>query len=358
MKLPSKTLSLKDFKIYFDGYLREFVLKKRAHIQSVADPDSVYGAISYACDLVVGGGKRARPYLAYLGFLIEGGKVTESFFRTVVALEIFHTFALIHDDIIDKGVERHGMKTVHEFVKEEKHGFHQEPLHIGQAQAILVGDLLFSWSLEILHSIKSEKIKKVVMTEFFAMVEEVVVGQMLDVDIMTRKKVSVEVIKKKNRLKTSGYSFTEPMKIGALLAKGKIAPARKDFYREFGTALGEAFQIQDDLLDVIGDPAKTGKDTLVDFQAGQHTYLSNELFNLNDPQVEKVRNEHFGKAFDAEKKKEIILLFIDKGVVSSASKRAKDEYDRAVQILSKAKLPKHHAKHIGDLIAYISQRVS
>lgn len=358
MKLPSKTLSLKDFKDYFDDYLKEFVSSKRSDIQNIADPDSVYGAISYACDLVVNGGKRARPYLAYLGFLLEGGKLTESFFRTVVSLEIFHAFALIHDDVIDKGLERHGMKTLHEFVKEEKLGAHHEPLRIGQAQAILVGDLLFAWSFEVLSNIKSEKIKNAVTAEFFAMVQEVVVGQMLDVDIMTRKKVSVEVIKKKNRLKTSGYSFTEPMKIGALLAKGKISKDRLSFYQEFGGALGEAFQIQDDLLDVVGDPVKTGKDTLADFQAGQHTYLSNELFDLNDSEVEVIRREYFGKALNPQAKQLIIAAFTNKGIVNSASKKAKDEYARAMKILLEANFSKLHTKHIGDLIAYISQRVS
>lgn len=358
MKLPTKTLPLKEFKVFFDQYLKDFVEKKRVDVQDVADPDSVYGAISYACDLVLNGGKRARPYLAYLGFLLEKGKVSDAFFRTIVALEIFHMFALIHDDVIDKGVERHGMKTLHNFIAEEKRGLHDEPLHIGEGQAVLVGDLLFSWSLEIITSIKSEKIRMAVTKEFFSMVEEVVIGQMLDVDIMTRKEVSVDVIRKKNRLKTSGYSFIEPMKIGALLAKGAISEDRKSFYQDFGGALGEAFQIQDDLLDIVGDPRKTGKDVLVDFQAGQHTYLTNELFAINDVQVQEMRKNFFGRRFDLAHKTTIIDLFLKKGVVDSAVRRAQLEYDKALQILNKADLPKHHVKHIHDLITYISGRVS
>lgn len=265
------------FKKKFDVYLRLHLDRKIKDICRFTKDTSILAYINYLRKISLSGGKRIRPYLAFLMYQMLGGKEEEKTLKLLVFLEIFHIFCLIHDDIMDKSNLRHGIPTAHiyisSFLKKEKRIGNLN--HVGNSQAILLGDILLTWSQEIinLNKVFSSKILQKVKIYFYEMVDEVSIGQMIDVDIATRKKVSKDLIDEKTRLKTAGYSFIKPLLFGAALS-GKNTEKVETFCKDFGLRMGIAFQTQDDLLDIISSDSKLGKTTSLDKSQNQHTYFT------------------------------------------------------------------------------------
>ena len=130
------------------------------------------------------------------------------------------------------------------------------------------------------------------------MVYEVTVGQMIDVDITTRKKISKKLLDQKTYLKTAGYSFIKPLQIGAALA-GKNTKKVEKFCKEFGLAMGIAFQAQDDLLDITSNEKQLQKTTSLDKSQNQHTYFT---YFKSLKEGKKIIEKNFNKAKDLVKK--------------------------------------------------------
>lgn len=265
------------FKQKFDVYFDACLEKKIKNISKFTVDFSILSYIDYLKRIFLPGGKRIRPYLAFLIYKTLNGKGDKKVLELLVFLEIFHDYCLVHDDIIDKSNLRHGIPTANVFVsnylkKEKRIG---DLNHVGNSQAILLGDILLIWSQEILNLDKKfpqETINKV-KEYYYEMVNEVIVGQMIDVDISTRKNIPKELIDEKTKLKTAGYSFINPLLIGAALC-GKDSSEIKTFCKEFGLAMGVAFQTQDDLLDISSSDNKLGKRTSLDKSQNQHTYFT------------------------------------------------------------------------------------
>jgi geranylgeranyl diphosphate synthase, type I len=265
------------FKKKFDVLLEKYLNQKVQNISKFTGDPSVQNYINYLKKISLSGGKRIRPYLAYLIYQTLSDKEDNNVLKFLIFLEIFHIFCLIHDDIMDKSSLRHGIPTVNAYVlnylkKEKRLG---DLNHVGNSQAILLGDILLTWSQEIINSNKNfpQAIIHNVNKYFYRMVNEVSVGQMIDVDMATRENVSKELIDEKTRLKTAGYSFINPLLIGAALY-GKDNDEIKKFCKEFGLAMGIAFQTQDDLLDVTSSDKKLGKTASLDQSQNQHTYFT------------------------------------------------------------------------------------
>jgi geranylgeranyl diphosphate synthase, type I len=265
------------FKKRFDVLLEKYLDKKIQSIYKFTKDASIRNYLNYVKKISLSGGKRIRPYLAYLMYQALSGKENQKIFEFLVFLEIFHTYCLVHDDIMDKSSLRHGIPTAQNYVsdylkKEKRLG---DLNHVGNSQAILLGDILLAWSQEIIDSNDKfpQKIIKKIRTYFYEMINEVIVGQMIDVDMVTRKNVSKELIDEKTRLKTAGYSFINPLLIGAALS-GNMNKNIETFCKEFGLAMGIAFQTQDDLLDATSSDKKLGKTTSLDQSQNQHTYFT------------------------------------------------------------------------------------
>lgn len=286
---------IKVFKQKFDIYLKDYLDKKIQELTFYTKDSDVLDYVNYAKQITLSGGKRIRPYIAYLMYKSLGGKDTENALKLLVSLEVFHSFGLIHDDIIDRGNIRHGIPTSHVYIanklkKEKRHG---NLIHIGNSQAILIGDIFLSWSQEnlSLNTDFDQRIIQKIKSHFYKMIDEVIIGQMIDVDIATRHKVSKELIDEKIRLKTAGYSFIKPLQIGASLA-GKETEEIEKFCKEFGIAMGIAFQTQDDLLDITSTENKLYKTVLSDVANHQHTYLT----QLGIRQAKEIINNNFKRA--------------------------------------------------------------
>ncbi len=244
---------LQKFKEKFDPYLKRFLEQKIDSLSKYSTDIYISGYINYVKKIALMGGKRIRPYIAYLSYFAFGGKEVEKALKILVSLEIFHLFALIHDDIMDKDNMRHNLQTSHSYIadKLKKERGNKNYKHAGNSQAILLGDLFFNWSAEIINlNLDSDQtIMQRIRQLFFDMVDGTIIGQMLDIDSQSRHKITPTLNSKINYLKTARYSFIYPLLIGASLAI-KIDKDIEEMLEELGLNLGMAFQAQDDIFDV------------------------------------------------------------------------------------------------------------
>ncbi|MEV0253423.1 polyprenyl synthetase family protein [Streptomyces sp. NPDC050732] len=216
-------------------------------------------------------GKRIRPVLTVLGWQAAGGyEDSDSVVRVAAALEMFHAFALIHDDIMDESDIRRGRPTLHRALAEEEGPDRSE--HFGVSAALLLGDLAFTWSDELLHTADlTPRQFRAVLPLVTEMRSEVMFGQYLDLRATGELTDDVDATMTVNRYKTAKYTVERPLHIGAALAGA--GPEVMDAYSAYAIPLGEAFQLRDDLLGVYGDVGDTGKSRLDDLRAGKNTTL-------------------------------------------------------------------------------------
>jgi geranylgeranyl diphosphate synthase type II len=214
-------------------------------------PASLYEPIRYLMSL---GGKRLRPMLALLSYSLYKNDA-KAIVPYAVAVEAFHNFTLMHDDIMDKAPLRRGKQTVHE--------------KWNVNTAILSGDVMLVKVYDMFLGIEPEKLK-VVLKAFNQCAAEVCEGQQWDMEFETTDKVTEEQYINMIRLKTAvllGFS----LELGAILAD---APEEdRKALREFGTNIGIGFQLKDDLLDAYADPEKFGKQVGGDIIANKKTFL-------------------------------------------------------------------------------------
>ncbi len=301
-------------------------------------------------------GKRIRAYVAFLSYKANGGKENNKAIKLLSFIEIFHAFCLVHDDIMDKADERHGIETIHKFVSNSiKTDSNVDPDHFGNSQAILIGDFLFSWSWEIILTNKDFDAKVIANIQkiFQKMIDEVFFGQMLDLNVTNKNTVSDEEIIKKMLLKTAGYSFIKPMITGATLADNK---SNTKLIEKLGSHLGLAFQIQDDLLDVVFDTKLTKKSSFNDISQHQHTLLSNYILRKGNALQKKSLKDLFGKKLSGENKKRLRKIFHESGAIKYAEKEIYNNLTQASEILKKMKIDKEYKVLFNKLISNLISR--
>lgn len=207
---------------------------------------------------LVSGGKRLRPAFCYWGYRAAGGKHDERIVRAVGALELLHTFALVHDDIMDRAAERRGSPTTY-----AKHGLDA---------AILVGDLALVLADErwLTAGFGPERLVAALST-YSRMRRHVIAGQHLDVAAASRPAITEAEARRIAVLKAGMYTVEEPLIIGAELAGA--SPQLISGLSDFGRPLGEAFQLRDDLLSTFGDAPGLGKPVDSDIRQGKRNVL-------------------------------------------------------------------------------------
>jgi geranylgeranyl diphosphate synthase, type I len=220
------------------------------------------------------GGKRVRPTLLLLGYAAGGGSERQRVLGPALALELLHTCALLHDDVIDRAPTRRGRPTVHHAVAGDHRaaGWAGDPLAYGEAVAILLGDLAFVQADELfLAADVGTDALLAGLRRFTVLREEVMAGQYLDLHAATARLTDRDLALTVATLKSGRYSVARPLEIGALLAG---APAELvDGLGRVGDPLGRAFQVRDDLLGVFGAEAETGKSAASDLAEGKRTLL-------------------------------------------------------------------------------------
>ena len=239
-----------------------------AHLEdkiNVIEPKNLYNPIEYILDL---GGKRLRPILVLMGTTAYDGDYKKGL-DAALAVEVFHNFTLLHDDIMDDAPLRRGKDTVHE--------------KWDVNTAILSGDAMLILSYQLLDSYEGSSYKKL-MKLFNKTALEVCEGQQYDMDFETRETVSVEEYIKMIGLKTS-VLVAAALQMGAIIADASEEESEKIY--EFGLNLGIAFQLQDDYLDAYGDTATFGKQVGGDIMENKKTYLYIEALKNASPEIKK-----------------------------------------------------------------------
>jgi geranylgeranyl diphosphate synthase type I len=233
-----------------------------------------------ARDAVLAGGKRLRPVFAYWGWrgLVGGDAPPEPVVPALAALELLHAFALVHDDVMDASDTRRGRPTAHRALAagHRRHGLRGDPERFGVSGAILVGDLCLVWADELIAEsaragVPADRLLAA-RRHYDRMRVEAIAGQFLDVLGESSVEWSVDRALRTVRLKTASYTVVRPLRYGASLGGPVPEPVGRALTR-YGFAVGEAFQLRDDLLDVYGDPAVTGKPAGADLARGKPTVL-------------------------------------------------------------------------------------
>jgi geranylgeranyl diphosphate synthase, type II len=231
--------------------LRARIEQQLAELQLPEEPIELYDAVRYALE---GGGKRLRPVLLLLAAEAAGGRADDAI-PAALAVEIFHTFTLVHDDIMDNAAERRGRPAVH--------------IVWNESTAILSGDFLMGLSYELLARSRTHDLAGLVH-RFHRMVAAVCEGQALDDAFACREDVSVQEYLDMISRKT-GALLECTMELGAIIASADSATTR--LLARTGRELGRAFQIQDDLLDLTADDPGWGKTIGGDLVEAKKTFL-------------------------------------------------------------------------------------
>lgn len=265
--------------MYTPNQLQEVIENAVQNISYPAHPERLYEPIRYIMSL---GGKRIRPVLTLMAADLFEGDIHAAM-PAALAIETFHNFTLIHDDIMDNAPLRRGKQTVHE--------------KWGVNNAILSGDVMMVEANKHLSMLNSDVLKAALST-FNTTAQGVCEGQQLDMEFEEQEVVSIPDYINMIRLKTA-VLIGGAMKLGAQVAGASSADAEQLY--EFGENLGLAFQLQDDILDVYGDPEKFGKQVGGDIIANKKTLLLLKLKelaserDLEELELQSINKDHTDK---------------------------------------------------------------
>jgi geranylgeranyl diphosphate synthase, type I len=258
--------------------LGEIAKRVDARIEEVLDgeierwaaiDDTLVEPLQSLREFVLAGGKRLRPAFCLWAFVGAGGDVDDPCVIDAGAgLELLHTFALIHDDVMDNSKRRRGNATVHVQFEHAHHerAWRGETRRFGEGAAILIGDLAFVYADQMLRGAPAPAIDV-----FNELRLEVNVGQYLDLVGTVRGDVSVDLARTICRYKSGKYTVERPLHLGAALA-GRLDDLAGPL-TAYGDPLGEAFQLRDDLLGTFGNEALTGKPVGEDLREGKPTWM-------------------------------------------------------------------------------------
>ena len=305
-------------KLYTNNELLSLFERHIAQMPTPEEPVRLYAPIKYGLEI---GGKRIRPTLLMLAYNLYAEDI-ERALMPAMAVEIFHNFTLLHDDIMDNAAVRRGRPSVH--------------AKWGENVAILSGDAMLILAYSYLQRTNSERLSAI-FERFNKMAAEVCEGQQFDMDFETQQKVSVVDYMRMIELKTAALLAGSAI-IGALLAGASDHDCQHLY--NFAREVGLAFQLQDDLLDSYGDE-RLGKKIGGDILEGKKTILMIEAFSrASEEQREVLRTTHLRKDLsDAEKISKIKALYDELGVPERVEQQIAQKFQKALSILDTLEVP-------------------
>ena len=296
-------------------------------------PETLYAANDYFLKL---GGKRIRPVMCMMGNELFD-EIKADAWQVATAIELFHNFTLIHDDIMDAAPLRRGLETVH--------------YKYGSNTALLAGDVMLVVAYEYLNKIDSSYLKPIINI-FSKTAREVCEGQQLDMDFEKLSSVSMDDYLKMIELKTS-VLLAASLKMGAILGGG--SEGNQNHLYQFGKNLGIAFQIQDDYLDAFGDPEKFGKTAGGDIKQNKKTFLLIHALETANSYQQKELQELLTNT--AEDKVERVLQIFRACNVDDWAKELKQQYlNKAMHHLEETAVLNVRKKPLKELSEFLIQR--
>ncbi|MGI9542783.1 MAG: polyprenyl synthetase family protein, partial [Cyclobacteriaceae bacterium] len=297
------------------------------------NPEELYQPIRYILSL---GGKRLRPLLALLAYGLFKEDIS-SIIKPALAVELFHNFTLMHDDIMDQAPLRRGQPTVHE--------------KWNSNIALLSGDIMMVQAYQLLASAPNGQLKSC-LDAFSQCAAEVCEGQQIDMNFEQASDVTVEGYLDMIRKKTAaliGFS----LELGALLAGAN--DRSREGLRDFGLNIGLGFQLKDDLLDVYGEQAKFGKQVGGDIIANKKTYLLIKSLSQATPE-QKGRLDSWlqAESFNAEEKvKEITAIYDQLNIKETTEKLISQHFDNGYKALEQLSVPEGNKKPLKLFADYL-----
>ena len=300
-----------------------------------ATPESLYDAAQYILQIA---GKRVRPVAVLMGNELFND-IHPDAWHVANAIELFHNFSLIHDDIMDKAPLRRGIPTVHS--------------QFGDSSALLAGDVMLVKAYEYLSQISTEHLPAVLQL-FNKTAREVCEGQQMDMDFETKETVSLDEYLEMISLKTS-VLLAASLQLGAIIG-GARGNSQQHLY-EFGKNLGIAFQVQDDYLDCYGDPEKFGKQVGGDILSNKKTFLMIRTLEVADD-TQKKELARLAASNDADKVAKVLQIFNDCRADEWTSSLKDKYYQLAMKNLDDVAVLSSRKEELQQLAMYLLQRES
>ncbi|PWG11835.1 polyprenyl synthetase family protein [Streptomyces sp. V2] len=288
---------------------------------------------------ITAGGKRIRPLLCVMGWQAAGGSGSpETVIRLAAALELYQAFALIHDDVIDQSATRRSQPAVHRALA-DRYAAARETDHLGVSAAILIGNMALTWSDELVTEADIAPSRRVLVGRVLdAMREEMHYGQYLDLLAPLGALEDQQLPLTVARFKTAKYTVERPLHVGATLAGADTALL--GLLSRFALPLGEAFQLRDDLLGVLGDAATTGKPVLDDLREGKRTVLLAIAAQRADPGQRSVLRRWVGDPLlDEEGASAVRSVLKATDAPAAVEKMIAVRYEESLAVLKQARIP-------------------
>ncbi|GET27060.1 polyprenyl synthetase family protein [Prolixibacter sp. NT017] len=320
----------------FDRFLQE--LKKEREKIDNATPAGLYKPVSYTLDM---GGKRLRPVLVLTGANLFSENIEEAL-PAATAIEVFHNFTLLHDDLMDNASVRRGKPTVH--------------LKFNPNTAVLSGDAMMILANEYLANSPAEKLPELLKL-FSRTALEVCEGQQYDMDFESRMDVTVDEYIEMIRLKTA-VLIAGALKLGAII--GNAPEKQAKLLYDFGINIGLAFQLQDDWLDVYGDPNVFGKKIGGDILSNKKTFLLLKAQEkLQGEKKKQLQNWITKESFLSEEKIEAVTQLYNEAAVSEEAQQLMLHYhDEALKCLAQLEVEEDNKKDLVALAEQVMSRIS
>ena len=297
------------------------------HPATLYEPDNYFLSI---------GGKRIRPVICLMGNELFAD-INPDAYHVATAIELFHNFTLIHDDIMDAASLRRGMETVHK--------------KYGENTALLSGDVMLIRSYDYINKINAAYLPRI-LSLFNKTAREVCEGQQLDMDFEKQKEVLLDDYINMISLKTS-VLLAASLEMGAILGGASEHNCRHIY--EFGKNLGIAFQIQDDYLDAFGDPEKFGKEVGGDIRQNKKTFLMlHTLATANEEQKKSL--EGLIQNNPADKVEKVLAIYKNCNVDAWANQLKEKYLETAMQHLEDIAVLAVRKKSLIELSSYLIQR--
>ncbi|CAN5818608.1 polyprenyl synthetase family protein [soil metagenome] len=313
-----------------DALLTDFLCAREHDL--VALDTRLAPVVQAVASLVLSGGKRMRPAFVYWGYRASGAPHTERLWHTAAAFELLQTFALIHDDVMDRSDRRRGQPSVHRALQahHDAAGLSGDGAWFGVGSAILAGDLAFVWADELfdtgpIDSSDRERARVV----FTALRTELMAGQYLDLVLAATPDARTEQARGVALLKAGRYTVTRPLQLGAAIAG--VDPQLDAALVGYGDAVGVAFQLRDDILGLFGDPGATGKGVLDDLRQGKQTLLMLTALEAADTAQRRALTAALGDPdVDDEAAGRVRTIVADCGALATIEGQITRHFDHAI----------------------------
>jgi geranylgeranyl diphosphate synthase, type I len=317
-------------------------------------------ALVRAAHEAVRGGKRFRAAFCHWGYRAVRDDVPDpgALVRAAASLELLHASALVHDDYMDASDTRRGRPATHAMfaARHRELGWSGAAEQYGAAAAILLGDLLLSWSDELLRRCGfADDVVRDALGVFDHTRSEVIAGQFLDVSVQARGESDVDLAMRVLRYKSAKYSVERPLHVGAALAGGDESVRAE--LSAFGLPLGEAFQLRDDLLGVFGDPQLTGKPAGDDLSEGKRTVLVALALRAAPAEGAARLEAGLGRRLSEDEVAELRHVIEQSGAAAEVEERIRVLTDEALGALEAGAFAEPARAALRELTAAATQRV-